>query len=45
MLTEMIALNYAFVGVGLAVSAVFLFRNLYVLPRDRIMSSFYNSIR
>ena len=26
------ALNYAFVGVGLGVSALFLFRNLYVNP-------------
>ena len=29
-LTNVTALNYAFVGVGLAMSAVFLFRNLYV---------------
>lgn len=29
-LTYITALNYAFVGVGLAMSAVFLFRNLYV---------------
>ena len=29
-LTYTTALNYAFVGVGLAMSAVFLFRNLYV---------------